>query len=71
MLRISDHLTSGLTGSRELINTNWTNLIKSSGVSDKKGASGGSFGIGKFATFACSDYASVFYSTYDINEECA
>ena len=71
VLRISDHLTSGLTGSRELINTNWTNLIKSSGVSDKKGASGGSFGIGKFATFACSDYASVFYSTYDINEECA
>lgn len=71
ILRISDHLTTGLTGSRELINTNWTNLTKSSGVSDKKGASGGSFGIGKFATFACSDYACVFYSTYDENNECA
>ncbi len=65
MLRISDFNTSGLTGSKAEINTDWTNLTKSSGVSDKKGTSGGSFGIGKFAPFACSDFSTVFYSTYD------
>jgi len=68
MLRISDFNTSGLTGSRAEVNTDWTNLTKSSGVSDKKGTAGGSFGIGKFAPFACSDFSTVFYSTYD--EEC-
>lgn len=60
MLRISDFNTSGLTGSRAEVNTDWTNLTKSSGVSDKKGTSGGSFGIGKFAPFACSDFSTVF-----------
>lgn len=65
MLRISDFNTSGLTGSQQEVNTDWTNLTKSSGVSDKKGTSGGSFGIGKFAPFACSDFSTVFYSTYD------
>ena len=68
-LRISDFNTTGLIGSREEINTDWTNLTKSSGASDKKGTAGGSFGIGKFAPFACSDFSTVFYSTYDINEE--
>lgn len=65
MLRISDFFTSGLTGSKEEINTDWTNLTKSSGVSDKKGAAGGSYGIGKYAPFACSDFSTVYYSTYD------
>lgn len=65
VLRISDFNTSGLTGSRKEINTNWTNLTKSSGSSDKKGTAGGSFGIGKFAPFACSDFSTVFYSTLD------
>lgn len=65
MLRISDFNTSGLTGSQKEVNTDWTNLTKSSGVSDKKSTSGGSFGIGKFAPFACSDFSTVFYSTYD------
>ncbi len=69
VLRISDFNTSGLLGSREEINTDWTNLTKSSGASDKKGTAGGSYGIGKYAPFACSDYATVFYSTYDINKE--
>lgn len=68
-LRISDFNTTGLTGSKEEINTNWTNLTKSSGVSDKLGAVGGSYGIGKFAPFACSRLATVFYSTYDIEEQ--
>ncbi|MDA3847287.1 MAG: hypothetical protein PF505_12220 [Vallitaleaceae bacterium] len=65
VLRISDFNTCGLTGSRGEINTNWTNLTKSSGSSDKKGTAGGSFGIGKFAPFACSDFSTVFYSTLD------
>lgn len=69
VLRISDFNTTGLTGSREEINTDWTNLTKSSGASDKKGTAGGSYGIGKFAPFACSNLSTVFYSTYDIHEE--
>lgn len=68
-LRISDLNTTGLTGSREEINTDWTNLTKSSGASDKKGTAGGSYGIGKFAPFACSAFSTVFYSTYDIKQE--
>ncbi|WP_238883866.1 hypothetical protein [Clostridium sp. YIM B02551] len=66
MLRISDFNTTGLKGSKEVINTDWTNLTKSSGTSDKKGTAGGSYGIGKFAPFACSEFSTVFYSTYDI-----
>lgn len=69
VLRISDFNTTGLTGSREVINTDWTNLTKSSGASDKKGTAGGSYGIGKFAPFACSEFSTVYYSTYDKNEE--
>ena len=69
ILRISDFNTTGLTGSREELNTDWTNLTKSSGASDKKGTAGGSYGIGKFAPFACSEFSTVFYSTYDVNEE--
>ncbi|MDA9471600.1 hypothetical protein [Enterococcus sp. 5H] len=65
MLRISDFNTKGLKGSKELYNTPWTNLIKSSGASDKAGSAGGSFGIGKFAPFACSSFRTVFYSTLD------
>ncbi len=65
ILRISDFNTCGLTGSRSSKNTNWTNLTKSSGSSDKNGTAGGSFGIGKFAPFACSDCSTLFYSTLD------
>ncbi len=71
ILRISDFNTTGLLGSKEEINTDWTNLTKSSGASDKKGTAGGSYGIGKYAPFACSDFATVFYSTYDEEEEVA
>jgi len=65
-LRISDFNTTGLLGSKEAYNTPWCNLTKSSGASDKSGTSGGSFGIGKFAPFACSNFRTVFYSTLDI-----
>lgn len=70
-LRISDFNTIGLTGAKGEINTNWTNLTKSSGASDKKGTAGGSYGIGKYAPFACSDFSTVFYSTYNKDEEVA
>ena len=73
VLRISDFNTKGLTGSKKItdINTDWMRLTKSSGSSDKKGPAGGSFGIGKFAPFACSDLFTVFYNTYDMEDECA
>ena len=70
-LRISDFNTSGLTGSHEEYNSPWCNLTKSSGTSNKSGGHGGSFGIGKFAPFACSSLRTVFYSTYDINKTSA
>lgn len=70
-LRISDFNTSGLQGSRAEYNTPWCNLTKSSGSSDKSGTSGGSFGIGKFAPFSCSEFRTVFYSTVDIDGETA
>ena len=62
-LRISDYNTTGLTGSKEEYNSPWCNLTKSTGASDKSGTNGGSFGIGKFAPFACSLFRTVFYST--------
>jgi len=64
-LRVSDFKTSGLLGSKAEYNTPWCNLTKSSGASDKAGTSGGSFGIGKFAPFACSTLRTVFYGTHD------
>lgn len=68
-MRISDFNTSGLTGSHEAYNSPWCNLTKSQGASDKGGTNGGSFGIGKFAPFACSDFRTVFYSTSNIDGE--
>lgn len=66
-LRISDFNTTGLIGSRSnSYNTSWSNLIKSTGVSDKLGGAGGSFGIGKNAPFATSSLRTIFYSTLDI-----
>ena len=65
VLRISDHNTTGLTGSDKKKNSTWNNLVKSTGVSDKTGSSGGSYGIGKSAPFACSDLRTLFYNTLD------
>lgn len=60
ILRISDFNTSGLLGSKDDYNTPWVNLTKSAGVSDKDNGTMGSFGIGKFATFAASSYVQYF-----------
>ena len=66
-LRISDFNTTGLRGSNLKPGSDWDNLINSSGSSEKGESKGGSFGIGKNAPFACSDFRTVFYSTYDID----
>lgn len=63
-LKISDYNTKGLQGadSRKL-GTPWSTLIKEKGSSNKSDTSGGSFGIGKAAPFACSSLRTLFYST--------
>ncbi len=65
VLRISDFNTTGLLKSRESFSSPWVNLIMASGVSQKNGTAGGSFGIGKSAPFASTDLRTVFYSTLD------
>lgn len=70
-LRISDFNTTGLTGSKEENDSPWNTLIKATGASSKEGTMGGSFGIGKYAPFACSDLHTVFYSTSDQQNICA
>lgn len=62
-LRISDFNTTGLTGSDQTTHSPWIDLTKNAGVSDKDEGSAGSKGKGKFASFICSDFYTVFYST--------
>lgn len=57
-LRISDYNTTGLFGDKFYL------LTKGSGITDKTGNTGGSKGIGKFASFVASSFNTVFYSTY-------
>ncbi len=68
VLRISDFNTEGVKGAKILQNSPWQNLVKSAGVSNKSGDSGGSFGIGKSAPYAVSQLRTIFYSTYDSEE---
>lgn len=68
-LRISDFNTNGLLGINKRGNSPWNNLVKSEGVSDKDAGAGGSFGIGKNATFANSNLNTVFYSTLNVEDE--
>ncbi len=66
VLRISDHNTIGLDGADTCAKgTSWSRLVKENGSSNKEQSSGGSFGIGKSAAFACSDLRTVFYSSMD------
>jgi len=66
VLSASDYNTTGLIGSDCGImeSSIWSALVSSDGVSDKSDGSGGSYGIGKNAPFACSDLSLVFYNTY-------
>lgn len=68
-LRISDFNTTGLIGVSGGDKTPWHYLVHGSGISDKGETSGGSKGIGKFATFVTSHFNTVFYSTRTINNE--
>lgn len=63
-LRISDFNTSGIGGVKaNKSGSPFYDLTKGSGVSNKVGSSGGSKGIGKFASFVVSTTNTVFYST--------
>ena len=62
-LRISDFNTTGLYGDKFYL------LTKGSGITDKIGTTGGSKGIGKYASFVASSFNTVFYSTYTKDEE--
>lgn len=62
-LRISDFNTKGLVGVSGGDDTPWHYMIHGSGLSNKAATSGGSKGIGKFATFVTSHFNMVFYST--------
>ena len=60
-LRVSDFNTSGVKVNKSGVP--FYDLTKGSGVSNKGGSSGGSKGIGKFASFVVSTTNTVFYST--------
>ena len=62
-LRISDFNTTGLYGDKFYL------LTKGSGITDKTGITGGSKGIGKYASFVASRFNTVFYSTYTVDGE--
>ena len=65
-LRISDFNTTGLLGATSDDASDWHSLVKSVGVSEKGAMQIGSFGIGKFAPFACTDLRTLFYATLDL-----
>lgn len=71
ILVAGDYNTKGLSGSktRELKSA-WLSLTSAEGVSAQKtDVSGGSYGIGKNAPFACSSLSMVFYNTYALDDE--
>lgn len=70
MLEIADRSTTGLVGPPDEEETPFHSLVKASGVTAKDTVdSGGSFGIGKNASFAVSDLQTVFYATTYKNGE--
>lgn len=69
VLKIADYNTLGLAGPASDSDSPFNSLLKSNGKSKKeKLTSGGSFGIGKNASFAVSDLRTVFYSTKYIDK---
>lgn len=65
VLEIADYNTTGLKDAKQDRYGSFNSLVKSSGVSNKSDDAGGSFGIGKNATFTCSQLRSIIYSTLD------
>lgn len=68
-LRVSDFNTTGLLGVASRDDTPFYLLTKGSGITNKGSGSGGSKGIGKYASFVVSLFNSVFYSTYTVKDE--
>jgi hypothetical protein len=69
VLRISDVNTTGLVGPCTA-GTPFHSLVKADGVSSKQSDdAGGSFGIGKYATFAASGLRTVFFTTTYCDED--
>ncbi len=66
LLVIRDFNTTGLGGSQASLRERsvWRALTHSNGVTQKRNGSGGSYGIGKTAPYACSSFRTVFYNTY-------
>lgn len=70
VLVASDYNTKGLTGisAGHDDDSAWRSLTSSDGSSDKDdNTSGGNFGIGKNAPFACSIFNTVFYNTVAVD----
>lgn len=70
VLVASDYNTKGLTGiyADHDDDSAWRSLTSSDGSTDKDdNTSGGNFGIGKNAPFACSIFSTVFYNTTAID----
>lgn len=69
-LAISDYNTTGLSGAKakKMEKSKWRALTHSDGVTDKSNGSGGSYGIGKNAPFACSSLRTVFYNSYSLDD---
>lgn len=61
VLRISDFNTKGLEGADTGdYKSSWGRLVKCNGASNQNSTAGGSYGIGKSASFLCSDLRTVF-----------
>lgn len=73
ILVVGDYNTKGLSGNHNgKLSAPWEALTGSDGMSVKSdNNSGGSYGIGKNAPFACSSLSMVFYNTQAENEESA
>jgi hypothetical protein len=70
-LRLRDSNTKGVAGEDSERDKGWYTLVRCSGASTKGGGEGGSFGLGKHATFAASRLRTVFYSTRTDNDDVA
>ena len=63
VFQLTDLNTTGMEYSPGEMNNKFYKFVKSSGVSGKQGSDGGSYGIGKNASFAVSDLRTIFVST--------
>jgi len=70
VLAIRDFNTTGLKGAKATSREKsvWRALTHSNGVTEKSRGSGGSYGIGKNAPFACSVFRTVFYNSYALED---